>query len=380
MKILQVNPYYAPYLGGQERHVQTLARKLKERGHEVVVLTSNYPKSAPEETIEGIRVVRVPVYGRILRNPIAPGFARHKDLFAWADVVHVHNEHGLSANLAAYLGPRVKRPMVLTCHGQLKFLSPLADAFERGYSRSLGAWTLKRMARVIALSPTDAKYLDGLGVAPGKIRVVPNAIEFPPQPSPVDVEEFRKKHGLAGKEVILFVGPILARKAPDLLLAQLPRILAERPNVVAVLVGGGADLDKMRARAREMGLERHAIFTGRVSERDLYAAFHAANVLAVTSKSEGLPTVMLESLHLGLPMVASDLPAIQDWFSDVALLRDPGSPAFADALCRLLADPAERERMRERGRAYVHERFGWDRTVEDVLAVYEEAQRGAMSA
>src|SRR5438552_3375641 len=142
MKILQVSPYFAPYLGGQERHVQTLSRKLIERGHKVTVLTTNYPKGQPPtQFIDGIRIIRVPVRARVLRNPIAPAFLKQRELFEWADVVHVHNEHSFSANAAAHIRRRVPRPMVLTCHGQLRFNQKAADAFEQVYSRSLGLYT-----------------------------------------------------------------------------------------------------------------------------------------------------------------------------------------------------------------------------------------------
>ena len=72
MRILQVSPYFHPYVGGQERYVGNLARALVNRGHVVEVLTSNFPKRKECEVIDGIQIRRFNFLWKPLNNPISP--------------------------------------------------------------------------------------------------------------------------------------------------------------------------------------------------------------------------------------------------------------------------------------------------------------------
>lgn len=375
MKVVQVAPYYPPYPGGQERHVANLARRLVGRGHEVTVLTSDYPAGEPDETKEGVRVVRVPVRARVLRNPIVKGLEARRALLDGADVVHMHNEHAYTSWAASRLLEGGRVPQVLTCHGQLRFGNAALDAVERAYNATVGAGILKRMDRVVALSPTDERYLQGLGVDPARTTVVPNALEPPARLPPGAVASFRARHGLGEAPFLLFVGPLLKRKAPQLLVKALPAVLARHPDAKTVFLGEGDALPECRRLVARHGLSRSVLFPGRVPRDDLYAAYQGAAAFVITSGSEGLPTTLLEALHLGTPAVVSSLPAIADWFSDVAALVDPKTPALADALCGVLADPDAARAKAKAGMDLVATRFSWDAVVDDVLATYEAARR-----
>ncbi|MCK8519863.1 glycosyltransferase, partial [Methanoculleus sp. 7T] len=74
MKILQIVPYCLPYRGGQERYVYNLSKYLVRHGHDVEIVTSNYPYTRECETSEGIRITRHRCLARPLRNPLTPAF------------------------------------------------------------------------------------------------------------------------------------------------------------------------------------------------------------------------------------------------------------------------------------------------------------------
>lgn len=375
MKVVQVAPYYPPYPGGQERHVANLSRHLARRGHEVTVLTSNHPAGAADETRDGIRVVRVPLRGRVLRNPLVKGMDAHRRLLEEADVVHMHNEHAYTSWVASRMLAGGPVPQVLTCHGQLRFGNAALDAVERAYNATVGAGILKRMDRVVALSPTDEAYLQGLGVDPARTTVVPNALE-PPARAPAEaVRAFRDKNGLGEAPLLLFVGPLLRRKAPQLLVKALPAVLARHPGAKAVFLGEGDALPECRRLVLRHGLGASVVFPGRVPRDDLYAAYQGAAAFVITSSSEGLPTTLLEALALGTPAVVSDLPAIADWFSDTTALVDPRTPALAEAVSAILADPEAARAKAKRGMDLVATRFSWDTVVQEVLATYAAARR-----
>lgn len=374
MNILQVAPYFPPYLGGQEKHVSLLTSNLRDKGHEVKVLTSDYP---PDETAQDREdLYRLPVLTRVLRNPIVSPRKEIIELFRWADVVHTHNTHASLSNIAALVGRYVETPMVLTCHGQFSFRNPVVDFIESLYTRSLGAATLQEMDRVVALSPADRDYLISLGVAPAAIDIIPNAIETPQLPPDSLVEKFQDRYNLHGREVILFIGPLLRRKSPETLIRAMPAIKKNHPNVVAVFVGDGEYLRTAKAKAQSLGLEDVVEFTGYLSEKKLLAAYRSGSILAFPSVSEGLPTTIMEGMFHELPVVATDLEPIRNWFEDYALLVDSEPDAFAGAISHLLSNDDLAERMGREGGEYVRRRFTWNRVSTEFEEVYHELVKG----
>lgn len=373
MDILQVAPYFPPYPGGQEKHVEKLSETLQRRGHNVKVLTADYPPDADRQSPSDISVYRLPVHKRVLRNPIVSPRREVVRLFRWADVVHAHNEHALTSNIAALLGSRVDAQTVLTCHGQLSFRDRASDIAESVYNRTIGAATLRAMDRVIALSESDKEYLGTLGVRSRDIDVIPNAIEPPNQPADAVVSEFEDRHDLAGRDVLLFVGPVVRRKSPETLLRAMPQIRSDHPDAVAVFVGKGAHLDTLKSEAQNRDLTDAVRFTGYLPERELLAAYQSGSVLAVPSISEGLPTTIMEGMIQGLPVVSTALDPLCDWFDDHALLVDSEPDAFATAIKKLLADDKLATALATDAAELVRSRFTWDRVASEVTALYATA-------
>jgi len=179
MRILQVSPYFYPYVGGQERYVYELSKKLTEYGHEVTIFTSNFPKKKAFEVTNDIEVHRFEIIGRPLRNPIAPGllFSIIKEMEDF-DVVHAHNEHGFTTLLCALVKTvKGKTPLIISCHGQLKFNNLLKDFIEHIYSRFLGTMIFESADAIIALSPSDKRYISSFGINQRKVKVIPNAVD-----------------------------------------------------------------------------------------------------------------------------------------------------------------------------------------------------------
>lgn len=371
MRILQVAPYFPPYPGGQERYVRALSQALAEQGHEVKVLTSKYPPDTDPTDTQGVEVIRVKPVARILRNPLLPKMLTREHLAEWADVVHCHNEHATSSNIVAYWKQRMDFPAVLTCHGQLRFGNKLADAVESIYSRTLGSWTLQQMDRVIALSRTDERFLVDLGVEDSRTRIIPNAVDSVPSRDDDAVRRFRDSYGLDSHPLILFVGPMLHRKAPQTLVRAMCDVTREHPDAKALFTGAGGALGECRKLAQDLDIGDRVIFTDHVTDEELDAAYHAASLLAFTSTSEGLPTTILEAMGAGLPVVAARLGPLEDWFSDVASIVEADPDAVAEGITSLLDDPEKRRSMSKAGERYVKERFTWERVSRDIVDVYE---------
>jgi glycosyltransferase involved in cell wall biosynthesis len=166
---------------------------------------------------------------------------------------------------------------------------------------------------------------------------------------------------------VLAAGTLEPRKNLERLLdawAQLAPALRDAHELVLVGPTGweaGAILD----RARSGGVR----LTGYVPDEELAALYHGCEVFCYPSLYEGFGLPVLEAMHSGAPVITSNVSSLPEVAGDAAVLVDPRSvDAIRDALARLLADPHERGRLREAGRARAA-MFSWERTATELRDV-----------
>lgn len=163
-----------------------------------------------------------------------------------------------------------------------------------------------------------------------------------------------RRYGLEGKKVLLYVGRMAGNKRIDLLIQALASIRREFPETVLLLVGDDRStafvpvVEKAKRLIRELGLEEHVIFTGRVD--DLPAHYRLADVYVTSSLHEGFCVPLVESMAIGLPIVGSDCTAIPHTLGDAGLTFEPENVAdMVDKVLRVLRDPGLAEELRQRG-------------------------------
>jgi glycosyltransferase involved in cell wall biosynthesis len=163
----------------------------------------------------------------------------------------------------------------------------------------------------------------------------------------------------ASVPLIVAVGRHEPRKGGNVLLAALARLRAAGVAFRACLVGGGRQLQKERALARQLGLGGQVELPGEVP--DSYPYLERADLFVLPSRSEQSGSLaLLEALQAGCAVVASRVDGIPEDVDDgaSALLVEPGdAPALAGALARLLGDPELRRRLADGGRRRFEERF-----------------------
>jgi glycosyltransferase involved in cell wall biosynthesis len=173
--------------------------------------------------------------------------------------------------------------------------------------------------------------------------------------------------------VLVHVGRFTHAKDHETLLTAFAHIRSRRAASL-VLVGDGETAARVRERTAELGLDRDVVFTGFTRNPYRYLARAAVSVL--TSRFEGLPNVLIESMALGVPIVSTACPfgpleILGD--SQYGVLTPVGDPAaFAAAVDALLDDPARRRELAERGRRRARD---FDRR--HIGPVYEELFRRA---
>jgi glycosyltransferase involved in cell wall biosynthesis len=295
---------------------------------------------------------------RLLREPGVP-----------YDVVHANG--ALSALL---LSIRRTVPIVYTEHDA----TPWACRYRRWYERwmrrviyrTVNVVAFKRVDRVVTVFPTQAGEISRYwGIAPGRTAVIPNGTDgalF----RPGDVPPARGARD-PFERFVLFVGSLVPRKCPDLLLDA----LAET-ETNCVFVGDGPMRAKLERRASELGLGDRVAFLGSVAPSELPSIYERADALVLPTVSDTFPLVALEAMACGTPVLGtrvSGLPEmIEDW--STGFLVKPGDVGqLAMGIRFLTGDDALRERMGANARRLVHERFLWSSVADRYLAAYGDA-------
>ena len=376
MHIAHVSPWFYPHLGGVESHVRVVCRELATRGHDVSVVTTWHDPTLPgEETIDGVRVVRVKPRMIVMRTPVVPRMrARLRELSV--DILHAHSPPPLASQYTASAAKFLQRPFVVTHHCDVELPSPVGAFVESLYRRTFGASTLRHAAKVVVTTRTYAAT--SRAVWRYNPVVIPNA---------VDHRRFHPGvHGSATRErlkipedrpLILLVCRIVPHKGIEHFI-EAARFIPEATFAVA---GEGSLLGSMRRFASTMGVADRVRFLGRVMDDELAAVYAACDVFALPSVSrlEAFGIAALEAMATGKPVVVSDIPGVREVIEDgrEGLLADPVNPQdLAEKILKLVADPDARRDMGRRGREKVLAEFSIERVTDRIEALYRSVSSG----
>jgi glycosyltransferase involved in cell wall biosynthesis len=170
----------------------------------------------------------------------------------------------------------------------------------------------------------------------------------------------------------------VSARRPHKNLLRLIEAVALLPDDVALVLPGypGPHDDPLRDHARQIGIEHRVHLAGWIDDAQLEGLYRASACLAFPSLAEGFGLPVLEAMARDLPVACSGVSAMPEVAGDAALLFDPLSvEAIAGAIGHLLADPALRARLIERGRERAA-LFSWERTARETVATYERTLAG----
>lgn len=241
---------------------------------------------------------------------------------------------------------------------------------------------LRRADAVICISDhTKRDAVRYYGLDDPKVFVVPEGVDE--RFGPVSDEQtaaVRARYSLP-ESFILFVGTIEPRKNLVTLLDAFHALRSEgRPERLVIVGRKGWLHEATFARVRELGLESEVLFLGYVADEDLPALFGAASVFAFPSLYEGFGLPPLEAMSCGTPVVCSDSSSLPEVCGDSAILVPPrDARALANALRRVLEDPALRGDLRERGIKQAA-KFTWRQAAASTAEVYRTVVESADAA
>lgn len=324
-----------------------------------------------------------------LRRPLSPVadlrtlWWLYRQLREWRPaIVHTHMaKAGMLGRLAAAAynltrgsSPRAK--VVHTYHGHVLdgYFSPLMTTvfitLERALARLSNA--------IIAISPAIRDELQGtyrIG-RPSQYRVVPLGFDLAPFAAVDAAARADARHELGipgGVPVICTVGRLTAIKQHRLFLDIVQRTVAAHPDAIALIAGDGELRGELEAYAATLGIAGHVRFLG--WRRDLATIYGATDVFVLTSRNEGTPVALIEAMACGVPGVSTDVGGVKDVIDSPAVGRLApfgDADALAGHVRDLLADAGARSAMGERARQRVLDRYGFERLVSEIAALYRE--------
>jgi glycosyltransferase involved in cell wall biosynthesis len=283
----------------------------------------------------GVPAVRVEAPGKVSLSALAPLVRLSR-----GGLLHAHDYKALVLALAA--GAVARAPVVATFHGDTGHL-PRVLAYER-----LARWAARFSAGVAATSERLAEQIRA--AAPRTpVHVIPNGIPLGTLPTPAERLAARRALDLPDDaQVVAFVGRLSPEKAPEVLLQA-----AEGTGMHVVVAGEGP----LRA-SLEAGADRTRVrFLGFVPEVGPVLA--AADVLALPSRTEGLPMAVLEAMAAGVPVVASAVGSLPEVLGNGAgVLVPPGDVTALRLALEQLSVPERRAALAGTARLRVESRYG----------------------
>jgi PEP-CTERM/exosortase A-associated glycosyltransferase len=395
MRVLHVLDHSLPLHSGYAFRTAAILREQRALGYETLQMTTprQHNGEALAEDVGSLRFHRTRLGTSVLEG--MPGLRYVREVAATArridelvaqfspDVLHAHSPV-LNALPAWKIGRRRGIPVVYEVRASWEDAAVDHGTTREGTVRYRGAraletWALRRVDHVTTICEGLRRDIIGRGVAADRVTVIPNAVDtdefaFGTRADP----ELRAKLGLEGKRVIGFAGSFYGYEGLDLLLEALAMLAPRRPELRALLVGGGPQDEALRAQASASGLGDRVIFAGRVPHQEVQRYYELIDVLAYPRRSMRLtelvtPLKPLEAMAQGRMFVASDVGGHRELVrhGETGFLCKAGdAAALAGQIDAVFDDEASWPRIARQARQFVESERTWTKSVRRYQDVY----------
>jgi glycosyltransferase involved in cell wall biosynthesis len=346
---------------GGERQALWLAREMDRRGYGSILAARRGEPLSARAAEAGLTVVDCSPFGEI--DPRAAWRLRGVIRDHRIDIVHAHTAHAVAVAALAMLGTSV--PLVISRRVDFPLRT---NAGTR--------WKYGRASVVIAISQAVARVLATSGVAADRIVVVPDGVDVGRVVTRTTPETLASLGVSENGRLIVQVAQLVGHKDPLNFVRAMARVVEVVPGAQGLLVGDGPLRSDVEREIHRLGLESSVHLAGYRTDADSLLA--AADVACLSSREEGMGSVLLDALVFGVPIAATTAGGIPEVVvhGESGLLASPENPtALGDAIATLLADGELRRRLAQTARARAGE-FSVERMADRTVSVYEEALSG----
>ncbi|HIY95190.1 MAG TPA: glycosyltransferase family 4 protein [Candidatus Rothia avicola] len=364
MNIAFVINNYPPKVGGLEQHVSALSAELHRLGHKVTIVTLS---DTPGVSVEnGIKVYRLKEYltvDGILGFPSLVGLTRLAKVLKREniDVISIHTRFFSMSWFGVALGRMMKIPVVHTEHGSgfvvsekavIRLASQLVD-------RTLGVLTLRAASKVLGVSQPSCDFVKKLSGVDAEVFYNVSPL---PMAAPEDVVFQRKK--------LVFLARVVEVKGWRAFLETVQQLHAEDAEITGVVLGAGADLEKAKAYAAELGISDAVDFKGFVDHATVARELRGATLVNPTVAAEGFQTTIIDAYVSQAAIVTYDVSSarvLKDAGVRVHIVEQQGVPQLAAAVRAELAQGPQAYPVEDL------QRWGWasqGKTYEQIVQTY----------
>ncbi|HJP70230.1 MAG TPA: glycosyltransferase [Candidatus Limnocylindria bacterium] len=391
MRIVLTTESYLPYISGVTISVEGLARGLRARGHDVLVVAPRPASGGPAaETGASGPAPEIAWLDSYQLPWIAPPMYRMPWPHPWSgalrtaaafepDIVHAHSPF-VTGLLALRLARATRAPLVFTHHTRFAdyghYLGPLAPIGMAGVEAYLSRFW-HACAAVIAPSHDMAAAITDRGGA-RRIEVIPTGVDVDAIRGAVAVDVRATSGWPADAVVVASLGRLAPEKSSHVVLDAVAGV----EDLRLLVIGGGPSEAALRQRAERPDLAGRVAFTGALPHPDALARLKGADLFAFASRTETQGLVLAEALAAGLPAVAVEGPGVADSIRDgVDGIIVPAEPQASRAdrlgatLATLVHDRDARARMAADA-AEGAQRFDIGRRIGQVEELYRSMVEG----
>ena len=321
MKILIVLTYYRPHISGLTIYAERLANAFVKRGHEVTVLTSQFEKNlARNENLNGVNIVRVPVWLRISKGVIMPlfGFMATK-LALKNDVIQLHLPQFDAAGVGLR-GRLFKKPTIITYHCDLIMPSGTLAWIANKAVLVMNNLAAKFAHKIVTYTKDYAENSKYLRRHMDKLEIILPPVVLP-EIENHSINSFREEHNSENRRPVIGMAVRFAtEKGVEVLLKALPGVLKEYPNSQVQFAGPYKNIigeeeyfSRLKPLIDHYEETGNWKFVGVLSPEEMSAFYPNLDLLVLPSlnSTEAFGLVQIEAMMNGIPCIASNLPGVR---------------------------------------------------------------------
>jgi glycosyltransferase involved in cell wall biosynthesis len=366
MRIAIIITRFLPnYYGGAEISANNIAIRLAARGHEVYVITTLGSHQEKFSSREGIIIHRIKTIELpILRNCI---FALRAVLLIKKlniDIIHSHSVSFHNAGFPAYLIKKIlKIPYIVYGLGSDVYM---AKGLEKMFRNKIINYSDAAIVLTRNMEIKIQKYTNK------PLIIIPNGIDLRIYESVSKLNIYNELNIPSDEKIIVFLGRLHPVKGLDYLIESFYLITNRYQNVSLLIIGKGSELSAIRNLANKYNLNSKIFFNSKVSNKEIPNYLSACNIFVLPSLSEGFPTVVLEAMASGLPIVATNVGGLPDIIQENknGFLVEPKNPEkMAERILFLLNNPYECKKIGVYNKEYV-KNYQWNDVIDKLEFIY----------